>query len=100
SIAKGGHYPSLDFVGNYYLSRTGVLESSDWDVGFALSIPLYEGGSVSSSVREAAQGKRIAELQYSENLRAAERDVAFNYQSIIQLQKQLKVLSQGLSKSQ
>lgn len=100
SIAKGGHYPSLDFIGNYYLTRTGVLSTSDWDVGFALSIPLYEGGSVSADVREATHGRRIAELQYKENLRAAERNVSFNYQSIIQLQSQLKILKEALSKSQ
>lgn len=100
SIAKGGHYPSLDFIGNYYLSRTGVLDSSDWDVGLALSIPLYEGGSVSAAVKEAAHGRRIAELQYAENLRAAERDIAFNYQSIVQLKSQLKALKEALAKSQ
>src|SRR5690606_4181152 len=64
SIAKGGHYPSVDLVGNYYLSRTGVLDSADWDVGVAVVIPLYEGGSVNSAVREASEGKRISVLQY------------------------------------
>lgn len=100
SIAKGGHYPSVDLVGNYYLSRTGVLDSADWDVGVAVVIPLYEGGSVNSAVREASEGKRISVLQYAETLRAAERDVAFNYQSIIQLQNQLKTLKLALNKAE
>jgi len=46
SIAKGGHYPTLDLTANYYFDRTGVLASSDWDLGFALVIPLYQGGDV------------------------------------------------------
>lgn len=100
SIAKGAHYPSVDLSGNYYLDRTGVLATSDWDVGVAVVIPLYQGGGVSAAVKEAAQGKRIAELNSSEAQRAAERDVTINYQNIVQLNEQLKVLKKALSKSE
>jgi outer membrane protein len=73
-VAKGGHYPSLDFTGNYYFKRTGVLATSDWDAGLAMSIPLFQGGTVQASVREAVEERRIAELNTSETTRAAERD--------------------------
>jgi outer membrane protein len=100
SIAKGGHLPSLDLTSNYYLERTGVLATSDWDVGLAVVIPLFQGGGVVAAVREAAQGKRIAELRSSEALRAAERDMAINYQTIVQLQEQLKSLKLALVKAE
>lgn len=100
SIAKGGHYPSLDLTGNYYIDRTGVLETSEWDVGLAVVIPLYQGGSVDSQVKQAVHGKRIAELRSSELSRSVERDVTINYQNIIHLQKQLQVLKKALTKAE
>ena len=99
-ISKGGHFPSVDLTGNYYFDRTGVLATSEWDVGIAVVIPLFQGGGVQASVREAVEGKRIAELRSSETLRAAERDIAINYQNIIHLQEQLKVLKKALAKAE
>lgn len=100
TIAKGGHYPTLDLTTNYYFDRTGVLASSDWDLGFSLVIPLYQGGDVKAQVNQAVAGKRIAELNRAETLRTAERDITINYQNILQLQEQLKVLKKALSKAE
>lgn len=100
SISKGGHYPSVDLTANYYFDRTGILASSEWDLGFAVVVPLFQGGGVQSSVREAVEGKRIAELKSAETLRTAERDLAITYQNIVQLQEQLKVLNKALAKAE
>lgn len=100
SVARGGHMPQLDLISNYYLDRTGVLESSKWDVGFAVVIPLFQGGTVQAQVREAVAQKRIAELNSAESVRAAERDIAINYQNLQQLQIQLKSLKQAMSKAE
>lgn len=100
SIAKGGHFPSVDLTSNYYFDRTGILATSDWDVGLAVNIPLFQGGSVSAAVREAVEGKRIAELNNSERIRTAERDIAINFQNLQQLQIQLKSLKQALAKAE
>jgi outer membrane protein len=58
---RAGHYPTLDFVGNYnytsqnasQLSATGsnVTGSS---VALQFALPLYQGGAISSREREAA----------------------------------------------
>ncbi len=100
SVARGGHMPQLDLISNYYLDRTGVLESSKWDVGFAVVIPIFQGGTVQAQVREAVAQKRIAELNSAESVRAAERDIAINYQNLQQLQIQLKSLKQAMSKAE
>lgn len=100
SIAKGSHYPQLDLTGNYYLDRTGVLETSEWDVGVAVVIPIFQGGAVEAQVKQAAEGKRIAELSSSEALRAAERDVAINYHNFLRIREQLKSLREALKKSE
>jgi outer membrane protein TolC len=100
SIARGGHVPQLDFITNYYIDRTGVLASSKWDVGFAVVIPLFQGGTVQAQVREAVAQKRIAELNSAESVRAAERDISINYQNLQQLQLQLKSLKEAMSKAE
>jgi outer membrane protein len=99
-IAKGSHYPQVDLTSNYYIERTGVLATSEWDVGVAVIIPLYQGGGVQAAVRQAVEEKRISELRKDETIRAAERDVMINYQNLIQIEEQLKSLKEALNKSE
>ena len=100
SIAKGAHYPTLDFVGNYYIDRTGVLATSEWDAGIVLSVPFYQGGGVQAAAREAVASKRISELTAFETIRSAERELSTLYQNYLQLQVQLEAYKQALSKSE
>lgn len=99
-IARGSHFPQLDLTSNYFVNRTGILATSKWDVGVALVIPLFQGGGVSASVREAVEERRIAELQNSEYKRSASREISINYQNLIQIKEQLKSLSEALSKAE
>lgn len=100
SIARAGHYPQIDLIGNYYFDRTGVLSTSEWDVGVAIVIPIFQGGAVQAQVRQAAQAKRIASLTNSEALRAAERDIAIYYNNFLQIKEQLKSVKQALASSE
>lgn len=100
SISKGGHSPSVDLISNYYFDRTGVLSSSEWDVGVQVVIPIFQGGGVMAAVRESVELKRVAELTSSETQRIAERDLAINYRNLELLQVQLKALKQALTKSE
>jgi outer membrane protein len=99
-LARGGYYPSLDLTSNYYLSRTGILENSDWDVGLSLSIPLYQGGTVSGAVREALAVKRVAQLDTARALREAERDLSILYQNYSLILEQVKSLRGALVKTE
>lgn len=99
-IAKGSHYPSVDFVGNYYVDRTGVLGTSEWDAGIVVSVPFYQGGGVQAASREALAAKRIAELTSHETLRIAEREMSIVYQNYQQILLQLKSLEKALGKSE
>lgn len=100
SISKGGHYPSVDLTSNYYLDRTGILATSEWDIGVSVIIPLFQGGGVQAQIREAVEGKRIAELTSSETLRTAERDLAINYRNLELIQEQLKSLKKAIIKAE
>ncbi len=99
SIAKGGHYPSVDLTSNYYFDRTGILATSEWDVGVAVVIPIFQGGAIAAATREAVAGKRVADLNGSEQLRSAERDLAINFQNFKQLQEQAKTLREAVEKA-
>ena len=99
-ISKGGHYPSLDLIGNYYLTRTGVLATSDWDIGLAVNLPLYLGGSIQAQVRESVGMRTVAQLDSAQMLRTAERDLAVNYQNYVQIFEQLNTLKQALEKAE
>ncbi len=100
AVMKGGHYPSADLVGNYYFDRTGILQTSEWDVGVVVSIPLFQGGSVSSQIREALEAKRTAELNRVEFNRSAKRDLSVLYYNYHELHSQLDILKSAVKKSQ
>jgi outer membrane protein len=100
SVAKGGHYPSLDLIGNYYIDRTGILATSEWDAGIVFTVPFYQGGGVQAAVRESVANKRIAELTSSETQRAAERELSILFQNYTQIQIQLEALKKALANSE
>jgi outer membrane protein len=99
TIAKGGHYPSVDFFSNYYVDRTGILQTSDWDFGVSISLPLFQGGSVQASVRESLERKREAELSQLELKRSLKRDLSILYKNYLQLREQLKTLQLTVTKT-
>ena len=100
TVAKGGHYPNLDLVGNYYVDRTGVLATSEWDAGIVLSVPFYQGGSVLAATREAVALKRISELTARETVRTEERELSIVFQNFLQIQEQLKSQKNAMLKSE
>lgn len=92
-IAKGARLPSIDLTGNYYLKRTGSLEDVDWDIGIALTVPLYTGGAVQSQVRSAASQRTQAELSLSQARRLAEQEVRASYRSVEYDRLQIEALT-------
>lgn len=100
SQAKGNHFPTVDLFGNYYLTRTGVLQNSKWDVGLTASMPLFQGGTTVSQVREATDKKYEVLLSQQETKRTIERDVAILHESVTRAVKQLQELEVALHKSE
>lgn len=81
NVARAGHYPTLDFTGNYYIARAGLFQDSKWDLGLSLSIPIYVGGVIDSQVRQALSIVRRATLALSQAKRSAARDVEVAYKA-------------------
>ncbi len=61
TIAKGGHWPSVDANGNYYFTRSDVASGGKWDATISLSLPLFMGGTIAAQTRSAEAQARISE---------------------------------------
>ena len=94
-VARGAHLPSLDLNANRYLERTGNLKDSTWDVGIALTVPIYAGGLLQSKVSEAVSQRTQAELSASQVSRQAEQEIRSIYQSVVFDRSQLDALEKA-----
>ena len=94
-VARGAHLPSLDLNANRYLERTGNLRGSTWDVGIALTVPIYAGGLLQSKVSEAVSQRTQAELSASQVSRQAEQEIRSIYQSVVFDRSQLDALEKA-----
>ena len=79
NISKSGHYPTLDFGARYNSNDTDQTKPTEkegdfldsYSVGITLNVPIYSGGSVSTSVRQA-QNRFVSA---SQDLSLAHRNV-------------------------
>ena len=101
NIARSGHYPSLDLNGSINSSDTDVnsfnspaLDSQS--IGITLTVPIYSGGAISSSVRQAQSNYVVA----SQNLEQSHRNVVRNtrnaYNTVIAAVSAIKSLEQAV----
>ncbi len=83
NIAKAGHLPTLDLIGNYTTSDdefdvTGLPKVNEpsldsHSITLQVSVPIYAGGAISSQVRQAQH-----------NYVAASQDMEFAYRNVVQ----------------
>lgn len=62
---RAGHVPRLDFIGTYGKNSSDSLTTVNQantirSFGFQLNVPIYNGGAVSASTRQAAAGREKA----------------------------------------
>lgn len=85
-VQRSGHYPSVDLVGGYNETNNSAefaLDPRDTSVGVQLSMPIYTGGRVSSSTRQAKSNLSAAEYQLESSRRALERQVSDAFRGVI-----------------
>jgi outer membrane protein len=87
-VQNSGHYPSLDMVADYSYRDTQFggftpLERNDSAIGLQLSLPLYEGGLVSSQTRQSRYQYNQAREEQEKQRRATERQARDNYRGVI-----------------
>jgi outer membrane protein len=105
---QAGHLPTLDAVASYTnsyangtVSRFGAgNELQIGSIGLQLQIPLYEGGAVSSRVRQAQLNKQRAQDDLTAVRRQTELDTQRAYLNLSSSIAQLKALDQAVISSQ
>ena len=105
---NAGYMPTLDavagYVNNYATGTlTGLGSGSDItsaSIGLQLQIPIYQGGLVTSRVREAVANKQKASEDLELAKRQADLDARSAYLNLASSVAQIKAYEQALSSSQ
>jgi outer membrane protein len=92
AIAKGAYLPTADFTANYYLYRFGATANVKWDIQFLATFPIYAGGAIDSSVRQAVSQIHQYDLNISLSRRQAEEQIRAAYQTYTADQQQVEAL--------
>lgn len=77
---RSGHFPTLDLVASrtYSASDTNQTIGSNYDtdsIGFQLTVPIYSGGYVNATVRQATAKLEEAKEKLTERQRAVTADI-------------------------
>jgi outer membrane protein len=104
-VQNSGHYPSLDATADYtYLDNTfgGIapLERNDAAIGLELSIPIYQGGRVSSQTRQARYEYNQALEELLRQRRATERSTRDNYRGVLSGISQVEALQEAVKSNE
>jgi outer membrane protein len=103
---NAGHLPTLDASASYTerYANGGInsfgSDLKDATIGLQLQIPLYQGGAVSSRVREAVANKQKAMDDVVAARRQAELETRQAYLDLVSVVSQIKAYEQALNSSQ
>ncbi|HEY0268328.1 MAG TPA: TolC family protein, partial [Methyloradius sp.] len=105
-LQNAGHLPTLDAVGNFNDTRAGGSvngfgsDAQTTTIGLQLQIPIYQGGAVSSKVREAVANKQKAQDDLEVARRKTDLDMQEAYLNLASNIAQVKAYEQALTSSQ
>ncbi len=114
SIARAGHYPTLSLSGNWGSGKSqtsvealGVNQDFDetpyfdsYSVDITLSVPIYSGGAIQSSVRKAQNNFVLASQDLSLTHRSVVRTTRNAYNTVIADISAIKSLEQSVLSAQ
>ncbi len=81
-LAKGAWYPSVSFLGDYYMKRVSALDPIKWDASITASLPLFSGGSQVAAVRQAKSQVSQAQYDFELGLRQARSQIHSAYNTL------------------
>ncbi len=85
-VARSGYYPTLDLNAGYDMGRSGADIRTDTDsafVGLTVNVPIYQGGAVASSTRQAGHNFRAAQDRLDQTRRAVIQQVKDAFRGIL-----------------
>lgn len=103
---RGGHHPTLDLEASYadirntLVGGTAGVDSKNTVVGLEFNLPLYQGGLVSSRVREAVANQEKARFELDHARRQAALEARQAYLGVASGQARVAALGQALVSGQ
>ncbi len=99
--AKAGHYPTLDFGARYESTDTdsGNINTpalDNYSVGVTLNVPIYAGGAIESSVRQAQNRYVSANQELMQSHRSVVRTTRNAYNTVVATISSIKALEQSV----
>jgi len=108
---RAGHYPTVDLVASFNQGYAGGLAStssvgsvaSDTRIGligFQLNVPIYQGGAISSRVRQAISNQEKARQDLEFARRTAQLQAQTSFSGVTNGVAQVKAFEQALASAQ
>jgi outer membrane protein len=94
-VSRSGHYPTLDLVGGYNISRSDSNLATEADlasIGLELQVPIYTGGAVSAQTRQALANYRAAQQTLDQTRRSVNRQVRDAFRGVLSAISQVEAL--------
>ena len=104
-VQRAGHLPTVDVVGSHGTNdlgggRFGDTETTDSAIGMQMNLPIYEGGFVQSSTREAVHRHEAAIDQEEQQRRSVIRTCRDAYRGVISGISRVQALQQAVVSQQ
>ncbi len=103
NISRAGHYPTIGLTGSYTKTDTedkllNRLDSNynNQSIGIEVNVPLYSGGAISSSVRQAQSNYVAASQDLAQTHRSVVRSTRNAYNTVITAVSAIKSLEQSV----
>ena len=104
--SRGGHQPTLDLTASRAYSDAGgsvqgfALETTTNQIGLQFQMPLYQGGGISSKVRESAARLEEANQRLDQARRQVAQQVRESYLAVINGVARVRALEQARSSNE
>ena len=102
-LQNAGHLPQLDIIGSYAVSDNNSsfgFRGDTQSIGLQLNVPLFEGGIVSSRVRQAVYEYQVAKEQLTATQRSVKRLVKDAYRGVVSNMSQVNALQAAVKSSE
>jgi len=102
NLQRSGHYPTLGLSASYgYIKANGpntifASQNHNSSVGLNLSIPIYEGNSITSKTKQAQYNFQQSQEVYNEVLNSTEKNARSSYLNVISEVSRVKALEQAV----
>jgi protease secretion system outer membrane protein len=98
---RSGHFPRLDAVASYGKSDSDTINtinqsSTTRSIGFQLTVPIYAGGAVNASTRQAVANREKAKADLQTEIDKAMLELNKDYDALVSSVKKIEALMKAV----